>query len=201
MEENQFNKIIRKISSLSLAFEDYTLHTKKELSLFRKNQKLENKLKSEENLLEEEKLKISNEILDNYNKLLDEVGKKHFTFYDNEEKYIEYNWNYNIKENTQFDKNMRKILYLKLAFENYSKDTKNKPELLLKNQELESKIRTGEKSLTEEEKLKISNEILNNYNKLIDEVGREHFTFYEDDEDYLEYNWDFNKNDEEDKNE
>lgn len=199
-EKSQYGKNMKKILNLSLAFEDYTLHTKKELCLFRKNQKLENKLKNEENLSEEEKLKISNEILDNYNKLLDEVGRENFIFYDKNEDYIEYDLN-NFDDKSQFDKNMIKILNLSLVFESYSDDTKLKPELLIKNWKLESEVRKNKETLTEEEKLDKTNEILDNYNKLLDEVGREHFTFYEDDEDYLEYNWDFNKNDKGDKNE
>lgn len=75
---------------------------------------------------------------------------------------------------------MSKILYLDLAFENYDDDTQNHDSLLIKTWEKLGYLRENRNILEENEKLKLSQEILDDFEKILDIVGREKFNIYDD---------------------
>ena len=87
-----------------------------------------------------------------------------------------------------FNKNMSKILDLQLAFESYIDNTGKNIPLLEQTYKNISNLRKNKDELGDEEKNIISNEILNNFEKLLDMVGRDKFIFYEDGK--IEYEWD-----------
>lgn len=91
------------------------------------------------------------------------------------------------KEKSQFDKNMKKILYAQLASETYNLLTKEKPEFMVKLWKTTGDLRRQKELLSEEEKIKISNEIIEGYDKLFEKIGKEKFCFYDEPEGYVEY--------------
>ncbi len=87
----------------------------------------------------------------------------------------------------QIKNNMKRILSLQLSFESYTDNTKNKPDLLLETYEKLNSYRMNKDKLSLEEKLSDTEEILKNFDMLLDMVGRENFIFYEDGS--VEYVW------------
>ena len=93
-----------------------------------------------------------------------------------------------IKE--EFEKNMSRILYLQLAFEDYCDHSGNEPELYVQINEKTQQLREKKDQIDEKEKIKISLDILKQYEDLLNIVGKEKFIFYEDKS--VEYKWDDN---------
>ncbi len=96
------------------------------------------------------------------------------------------------KIKTEFDKNMSKILYLQLAFEDYCDHSENEPELYIKINKKTKQLREQKNKLDEDTKIKISLDILEQYEELLKIVGKENFIFYKDGS--IEYKWDDNQN-------
>ncbi len=94
------------------------------------------------------------------------------------------------KIKTKFEKNMSKILYLQLAFEDYSLHSGNEPELYIKINEETQQLREQKDQIDEKTKIEKSLDILNQYEELLKIVGKEKFIFYEDGS--IEYKWDDN---------
>lgn len=92
------------------------------------------------------------------------------------------------KDNNLFDKNMSKILDLQLAFESYEDNTGEKMSLLEQIYQDINNLRKRKNELDSKEKVETSNEILINFEKLLDAVGRDKFIFYDDGK--IEYKWD-----------
>ncbi len=87
----------------------------------------------------------------------------------------------------QIKNNMKRIFYLDLSFESYTDNTKNEPELLVQTIKKLNNYRENKDKLSLEEKLSETEEILKNFDMLLDMVGRENFIFYEDGS--VEYKW------------
>lgn len=104
-------------------------------------------------------------------------------------------WKYEMEKismNNKIDnlkKNMSKIMDLSLAFENYCDNTGSNLDFLNEIYKKASDLRNKKDLLGEEEQIKISNEIINDFEKLLDTVGRDKFIFYDDGS--IEYKWDY----------
>ena len=81
---------------------------------------------------------------------------------------------------TKFDDNMSLILDYSLEFENYSDDTGNEPIELIRLYEEIDKLRKNKNNMDYKTKIKKSKEIINDFEKLINIVGRDKFKFNED---------------------
>lgn len=92
------------------------------------------------------------------------------------------------KDNNLFDKNMSKILDLQLAFESYEDNTGEKMSLLEQIYQDINNLRKRKNELDSKEKVETSSEILINFEKLLNIVGRDKFIFYDDGK--IEYKWD-----------
>lgn len=97
------------------------------------------------------------------------------------------NQNIENSEKTLLEKNRHKILQLYLAFETYNLVTKNEPELMLDVNKDVAEFWDNLKKTTEDENLQKSIKILNKFDKLLDQVGRDNFYFDDDPEGYVEY--------------
>lgn len=95
-----------------------------------------------------------------------------------------------MRRKTEFEKNMSKILYMQLAFEDYCDNTGNEPELYIKINEKTKQLREQKNQLDENTKIKISLDILEQYEDLLNIVGKEKFIFYKDGS--IEYKWEDN---------
>lgn len=82
---------------------------------------------------------------------------------------------------------MSKILDLDLAFESYEDDTHDSNPLLDKICGDIKYLRQNKQELNEIEKIKLSQKILDNFEQLLDIVGRDKFYFYDDGG--IEYKW------------
>lgn len=91
---------------------------------------------------------------------------------------------------TLFNDNMSEILDLQLAFEGYVDNTNaNLPLLEQIYKEISDLRKDRDKGiLNDKDKISRSNAILNNFEKLLNIVGRDKFIFYEDGG--IEYKWD-----------
>ena len=91
---------------------------------------------------------------------------------------------------TLFNENMSEILDLQLAFEGYVDNTNaNLPLLEQIYQEISDLRKDRDRGiLNDKDKISRSNAILNNFEKLLNIVGRDKFIFYEDGK--VEYKWD-----------
>ena len=81
----------------------------------------------------------------------------------------------------KFDKNMVDILEINLALESYRDDTGT--EYSAEEVKIEDDLqllREQKNNLTEEEKIKRSEDILARLNKVLDQIGRDKFIFYDD---------------------
>lgn len=92
------------------------------------------------------------------------------------------------KDNNLFDKNMSKMLDLQLAFESYEDNTGEKMSLLEQIYQDINNLRKRKNELDSKEKVETSSEILINFEKLLNIVGRDKFIFYDDGK--IEYKWD-----------
>ena len=97
------------------------------------------------------------------------------------------------KDINDFEANMSKIFYLDLAFESYEDDIHTSIPFLNKICNDINYLRKNKELLKDNEKLKMSQNILSDFNQLLDMVGREKFYFYDDG--VIEYKW--NREDEE----
>lgn len=91
---------------------------------------------------------------------------------------------------TKLEKNMSKILYYQLAFEDYSDYTGNEPKLYREINEKTQLLRNQKEQLDENTKIKMSLDILKQYDDLLKMVGKEKFIFYDDGS--IEYKWNNN---------
>ena len=82
------------------------------------------------------------------------------------------------------------ILYLQLAFEDYCDSIGNEPELYIQINEKTKQLREQKNQLDENTKIKISLDILEQYEDLLNTVGKEKFIFYKDGS--IEYKWNDN---------
>ena len=91
---------------------------------------------------------------------------------------------------TLFNENMSKILNLQLVFEGYVDNTNaNLPLLEQIYQEISDLRKDRDRGiLNDKDKISRSNAILNNFEKLLNIVGKDKFIFYEDGK--VEYKWD-----------
>lgn len=87
----------------------------------------------------------------------------------------------------EFDNNMSKVLDIQLALENYQDNTGENTDLINKAFSEISILRKSENELSEEERLNSSKNLLIKLNKLLDEIGREKFIFYDDGD--IDYIW------------
>ena len=95
-----------------------------------------------------------------------------------------------MRRKTEFEKNMSKILYLQLAFEDYCDSIGNEPKSYIQINEKTKQLREQKNQLDENTKIKISLDILEQYEDLLNTVGKEKFIFYKDGS--IEYKWNDN---------
>ena len=86
----------------------------------------------------------------------------------------------NNKKSNEFDNNMSLILDYILEFENYSDDIGEEPKELTEIYSSIEKLRQEKDTLDYKTKIKRSKEIINKFQKLIEEVGKEKFKFNSD---------------------
>ena len=86
----------------------------------------------------------------------------------------------NNKKSNEFDNNMSLILDYSLEFENYSDDMGEEPKELIEIYSSIEKLRQEKDTLDYKTKIKRSKEIINKFQKLIEDVGKEKFEFNHD---------------------
>lgn len=86
----------------------------------------------------------------------------------------------NNKKLNEFDNNMSLILDYSLEFENYSDDMGEEPKELIEIYSSIEKLRQEKDTLDYKTKIKRSKEIINKFQKLIEDVGKEKFEFNND---------------------
>ena len=85
------------------------------------------------------------------------------------------------------ENNLRRLLRLQLALENYEDDT-GENQQLLKEANLElKKFRETKQNLSSEEQINITDKIIEKYNQIIDIIGKDKFVFYDDGD--INYIW------------
>ena len=85
-----------------------------------------------------------------------------------------------IIKNEEFDDNMSLIFDYSFEFENYCDDTDNEPENLIILYDEVDKLRKEKDILDIDAKIKKSKEIINKFEELIDDIGRDKFKFNDD---------------------
>ena len=88
---------------------------------------------------------------------------------------------------TLLEKNMRQLLRLQLALESYEDDNNENNLLLIETNKDLGKFRKEINNLNIEEQISISTKIINNYEEVLNIVGRDNFIFYEDGD--INYIW------------
>lgn len=83
------------------------------------------------------------------------------------------------KDKNEFEQKMSKILYFDLALENYEDLTGNRLEELDENFEKLKLLRQNRNFWSEDVRLREANNILDNFNKIIEDIGTNNFTFYD----------------------
>ena len=86
----------------------------------------------------------------------------------------------NNKKSNEFDNNMSLILDYSLEFENYSDDMGEEPKELIEIYSSIEKLRQEKDTLDYKTKIIRSKEIINKFQKLIEEIGKEKFEFNND---------------------
>ena len=86
-----------------------------------------------------------------------------------------------------FKTNMSKLLYMQLSIEGYELDTKDEFPLMIEAYKEISHIREMKNILPKHELVVLSENAINKFQKVIDVIGREKITFYEDGT--IEYKW------------
>ena len=87
----------------------------------------------------------------------------------------------------EYNHNMKLILSRQLAFESYQDDTGNNIDLLDKAYEDLAQFRKEKDKFSDSEKLRLSKEILEKFDNVLDIIGRENFIFYDDGD--INYIW------------
>ena len=91
------------------------------------------------------------------------------------------------EKNNELKLNIKTLLRLQLALENYE-DNNHSNNHLLKEANLElGNFRKNRANISIDEQIDLSAEIIRKYNKVLDEIGRENFIFYEDGD--INYIW------------
>lgn len=90
-------------------------------------------------------------------------------------------------KSTLLEKNMRQLLRLQLALESYEDDNNENNLLLIETNKDLGKFRKEINNLNVEEQISISTKIINNYEEVLNIVGRDNFIFYEDGD--INYIW------------
>lgn len=80
----------------------------------------------------------------------------------------------------KYNENMKLILSRQLALESYQDDTGSEMDLLDEAYEDIALFRKEKDTLSDNNKLKKSSEILTKFDKVLDIVGRDNFIFYDD---------------------
>lgn len=80
----------------------------------------------------------------------------------------------------EYNHNMKLILSRQLAFESYQDDTGNNIDLLDKAYEDLAQFRKEKDKFSDSEKLRLSKEILEKLDNVLDIIGKDNFIFYDD---------------------
>ena len=92
------------------------------------------------------------------------------------------------EELNEFDQNMCEVLEIQLALESYQDNTGNHIELIDEAFFEIANLRKIKLELTESEKFKKSQELLVKLHRVLDQIGKEKFVFYDDGD--IGYEWD-----------
>lgn len=80
----------------------------------------------------------------------------------------------------ELKKKLSKIFYIQIALENYDDNIGNNNKTIENIYNEINGFRRIRQTLSEKEQLKLINDLLVKLNKILDEIGREKFTFYDD---------------------
>ena len=188
-ELSEFDKNMSKILSRSLAVESYTDNTLEYTSFMEEiDTDIRELRKIKDSLNEEDKVIRTNKVLEKFEKLFDKVGREKFIFY--EDGNVEYKWDDSLlrEKPIEFDKKMHMILSRLSVIKDYVSNTNYNNEELEKLEKKVNNLKEIKGNLSVKEKIKKSNEILNDFECLFNKIGREKFMFYEDGD--IEYVWD-----------
>ena len=92
-----------------------------------------------------------------------------------------------MEDNKLYEKNMRKIFFLDLAIENYEDNTGKNVKNLEKTFNELKHLRKENEKMNNEEKIELSKKILKEFEKVVEEIGKNKFKFYSDGK--IEYLW------------
>ena len=92
-----------------------------------------------------------------------------------------------MEDNKLYEKNMRKIFFLDLAIENYEDNTGKNIKNLEKTFNELKHLRKENEKMNNEEKIELSKKILKEFEKVVEEIGKNKFKFYSDGK--IEYLW------------
>ena len=92
-----------------------------------------------------------------------------------------------MEDNKLYEKNMRKIVFLDLAIENYEDNTGKNIKNLEKTFNELKHLRKENEKMNNEEKIELSKKILKEFENAVEEIGKSKFKFYSDGK--IEYLW------------
>ena len=92
-----------------------------------------------------------------------------------------------MEDNKLYEKNMRKIVFLDLAIENYEDNTGKNIKNLEKTFNELKHLRKENEKMNNEEKIELSKKMLKEFENAVEEIGKSKFKFYSDGK--IEYLW------------
>jgi hypothetical protein len=180
----QKNNARSKVLDFDLALKDYQNDNNKSVPLLDEViEDVDNFRKNEKNLSEEEQQKRKSKMLEKYNKVLDIIGRSNFMFSSYGD--IDYLTKKERKKNEVWKGKSqkfksRRLFKISLSFESYEDDNKGYFPELDKVIEDHNSFSASKQKLNKKQLAKKTEKLLDEYDKILDIVGRDKFVFYDD---------------------